>query len=449
MLIALALYAFTMLVIAFVFRRYRNADDYLMGGRNASSVLVAFSLFTLIGGGELVTLCALSYTFGWAGLALFLGYFAAFVVLGIAAPLMRRSLEKEACISLPDFIHAYYGSYAGRLVFAISFIAFFALLLIQFTAGGAILAPILGTSYEVCVLVTATIVLSYLLVGGFRTVLFTDLLQGGVMLCLLPLLIYVVVTAVKEPVSVNHDVASLPLGIWASLTLTGMFVGISSSDVWQRAYAAKDDGAARIGFLLGAVLLLLFGVLLVGLGITARSVSGIESPDSAFSMVTTSGLPTWAVTMTMLLVLSAIVSTADTELFLLAGLTEREWRRWQTKGRGADAAAKESLLTSRAIMILIAVASVIASMFLANLIGIYTWMLVLLMTIAPVAVGTLIRPVRVVFAVMSIVVNLATLLLLALMGYVTLDNAYIAVLPGVLIFVVGMFVGSNNRVGTN
>ena len=275
------IYAGVMLVVAFLSRHHTTGDDYLMAGRSAGRLAVAASLFTLIGGGELVTLTALAYTYGWSGLALFVGYALAFSFLGVIAPRIRRQVAQEAPVSLPDYVHSRYGTSAGHLVFLFSFLAFFALLLLQFSAGGQILSGLLGLSYELSVLLVATIATMYLLIGGLRTVFATDMLQGVGMLVLMPILMFASSRFADTQRTISEP-ETLPVAIFLSLVISGFFVGASSADVWQRCYAAKSDSVARVGFIVGAVLLMIFGVLLVRLGLIARSNPAVGGPDSAF-----------------------------------------------------------------------------------------------------------------------------------------------------------------------
>lgn len=184
-------YSALVLAIAFWYRKHTSGDEYLMGNRKASALLVASALFTLVGGGELVTLTSLSYTYGYAGLSLFIGYALGFFFLGFISSKIRSGNSEQYNLSLPDYAHQHFGFVAGQVVFYISFGAFFSMLLIQFTAGGQVLSSLTSFSYEQSVIITALVCTAYLFIGGFKTVLATDLVQGIARLTLMPLLVYV------------------------------------------------------------------------------------------------------------------------------------------------------------------------------------------------------------------------------------------------------------------
>ena len=79
-----------------------------MSGREATPMLVAAALFTLVGGGELITLTALAYAYGFGGLSLFLGYAGGFCFLAVFTTRIRGATDMMH-LSLPDFVHYHFG----------------------------------------------------------------------------------------------------------------------------------------------------------------------------------------------------------------------------------------------------------------------------------------------------------------------------------------------------
>jgi len=432
---SLVIIAYSALVVAISIatRKHKTVDEYLMGGRNASPAYVGSALFTLVGGGELVTLTALAYTYGWAGLSLFLGYALGFAFLAIIAGRIRASDTGAKALSLPDYAHQVFGPTAGHLVFLVSFAAFFSMLLIQFVAGGQILQPLLKIDYSLCVLIVAFVAATYLVIGGFRTVLATDMIQGVSRLLLMPLLILAVVFGIKgglQPFSAEP----LPLMVWVSLTITGFFAAASSADVWQRIYAARSDKAASRGLLIGAAGMLLFGAMLVLLGILSKAGGVALSPDSAFVDAMSSGLPAWATSLAVILVLSTIMGTADTEIFLLAGMLGRELLRVRGVRDVDSIIYRQSVTKSRVLVIVIAGSAVALSLIFRELITIYTWLLSAILVISPMVLGSLFIKPKQWQVQWSMILNLLLFIVLAVMGWLSPENAYLIVIPGFILF---------------
>ena len=431
-------YGLVVIGVSYATRHHKSPDDYLMGGRRASSPYVGAALFTLVGGGELIALTALAFVYGWGGLALFVGYALAFVFLAVLARRIRARSDVATFLSLPDYVHETFGQTAGHLVFIISFCAFSALLLIQFTAGGQILQPLLGFNYTTCVLITAGIAATYLVIGGFRTVLATDMIQGVSRLLLMPLILWAITSGVRHGF---HPYAAqpLPLWIWASFIVTGFFTAASSADVWQRIYAARSERAASGGLLLGAIALMTFGAMLVGLGILAKVGALTTVSDNAFVATLSSGLPAWAMYLAIVLVLSTIMGTADTEIFLLAGMLGRERIRVQGVRDTGEVLRRQSLAISRVLVVAIAVTAAALSLVFRELIDIYTWLLSAILIISPIIVGSLFIKAAPRLGVASILLNAALFIGLALRGILTPENAYLIVVPGFLLYLVAIF----------
>ena len=206
-------------------------------------------MFTLIGGGEFVTLASLGYLFGWSAIALFVGYSLGFVFLGVLAHRIRENSASRDYLSLPDYAFDKFGPFVGLLVLTISFAAFFALLMLQFSAIGSIVPDLTGISRGTAIIVSGLVVIGYLFVAGFRAVVRTDVLQACSMIILVPMILYFLVT--ETGVHIDFAAGSegtLPLDLWASLVATGALIAAASADVWQRAFAARTNLSATVGF---------------------------------------------------------------------------------------------------------------------------------------------------------------------------------------------------------
>lgn len=437
MILLLIFYSALVLAIAFWYRNHKSGDEFLMGDRKASALLVASALFTLVGGGELVTLTSLSFTYGYAGLSLFIGYALGFFFLGFISSKIRSGNSEQVNLSLPDYAHQHFGFLVGQVVFYISFGAFFSMLLIQFTAGGQVLSSLTSLSYEKSVIITAVVCTAYLFIGGFKTVLATDLVQGIARITLMPLLVYV---AYKGLTTTNLNTTTtseiLPQSVWISLIVTGFFSAASSADVWQRIYVAKSNNAAKLGLIGGGLLLLLFGASLVSLGLVAKSSGTITNPDLAFTQALTTMLPYWAVLLAVILVISTIMSTADTEMFLLSGMALREIIRFKGEKDPTEITKKQSIKGTRILMIFITASAVLLSLKFRELVPIYTWLLSALLIIAPMVLASLFLPNNPTASKTSLFLNLFLFCVLAYFNLLTPENAYYIVVPGLLVYII-------------
>jgi len=431
--IVLLVYGAIVLLLAWKDRRSDSFDAYLMGGRDVKWYGVGASIFSLIGGGEIVALTALGFSFGAAAISLFAGYALGFVALGIASSRIRRLGETESFVSLPDFVYHRFGGFAGSLTFAVSLAAFFALLMIQFSAGGKLVSGLAGISYEHAAIAIGLLVTLYLSVGGFRTVIATDMLQGVARFLLIPILVgalyYVSSNGSTGASNDSASFESMPPEVVVGLVLTGFFSAVASADVWQRIYAAGSDRDSTAGLVFGAVLMLLFGALLVYVGISAKALAPTSIADDAFTTALSSGIPKWVVTTAVALVLVSVLSTADTEIFVLTSLIGREASR-EGSFKLTSLDGRSPPTWARTLVVIIGALSTSAALFFNDVIQIYVWLICLLLAISPaVAVGILGRFNGTGVAI-SILLNLSLFGALAAIGKIAADTAYYIVFPG-------------------
>lgn len=427
----LILAAYTLVVVLIALRR-RNVttnDTFIMGGRKAQWFGVGASIFSLIGGGEIVALTALGFVFGFSAIALFLGYALGFVVLGTLSKRIRAEDKDRKFVSLPDFIHARFGRLAGSIVFACSVVAFFALLMIQFSAGGKLVAALTSTNYSTAAIAIGLVVTVYLVIGGFQTVITTDVFQGIARFALVPVLVWALMSSNAAPTAQSFVPESMPGAVLAGLILTGFFSALASADVWQRVYAAETNEAAKWGLIFGAVLMLLFGFLLVYIGMSAKVASPTSLADDAFSTALASGIPQWVVTVSVALVLISVLSTADTEIFVISSLIGKEMGR-DGFLHLSPLEANKPPLWGRLLVVVIGVISTCASLVFSEIIEIYVWLISLLLAIAPAVIAALVTRLSGNAVALAIIANVGLFGALASVGKLSADTAYLIVVPG-------------------
>lgn len=438
-LIAVCLgYLVIVATVAVLFRNHETVDDFLIANRSAGALQVSQGLFTLIGGGEFVTMATLGFVYGLNAVALFLGYGLAFFFLAMNATRLRHSSAEKKFVSLPDYVYHHFGPGPSFFAFAFSVAAFFALLMLQFSAAASVLTPITGVPYTAWLVLLTVAITSYLVIGGLRAVLTTDVLQGAAMLGLLPVLLWMLfATLGSEPSIAWFGTEPLSPAIFTSLTVTGFLVGSSSADVWQRAYAAQSDRAARRGFIWGGFLFLVYGLALAMLGIAAQHL-GVTNADTAFVDLAVQHTSPVALIVVVLLLVAAISSTADTEIFLLASLFQRELPR--VRLLDASHPLLSTLGGVRTLVVIVAVTAAVASIFFRDLVGIYSWLLSALLVISPIIVFSLFAKASSTGMFLSMLANAVLFAILIGLGYLTLDNAYLIAVPGLIFYLTAYLV---------
>jgi len=179
--------------------------------------------------------------------------------------------------------------------------------------------------------------------------------------------------------------------------------------------------AAGLGFAV-------YGVILALIGIAAREAGLTTDPDSAFLAVVLARDQGILSAFIVVAVFSAILSTADTETFLISEIVENERRRHVLKVDPRDAEPN-----SRAIRILIPIVAAIgalASIYAESLVSIYEVLLYALLALTPIVVIGTLRSISPANATVALLLGIGTLCTIALVPSLGLGQAILVVIPG-------------------
>ena len=188
-LLAFAVYLLLMIVIgAFYMRSTNSTEDYFLGGRGLNAWVAALSAQASdMSGWLLMGLPGAIYAMGtgqvWIAVGLFIGTVLNW--LFVSVPLRRYTIAANNSLTLPEFFE---NRYRDRkkillLVSSIMIVIFFLVYTASaLAAGGKLFNTVFGLDYHVALVVGSTVILCYTLMGGFKAVCTTDLIQGMLML---------------------------------------------------------------------------------------------------------------------------------------------------------------------------------------------------------------------------------------------------------------------------
>ena len=213
-LVTFAIYLLGVFVLAWLSSRVRRkkefVGEYFLGGRSLG--LWAFALTfaaTSSSGGSFMGFPSLVYTHGWV-LALWIASYmlVPLVGMGLLGKRVNRLARQSGAVTIPDLIKARFRSESVGMIATLLVLFFmFFYLLAQFKAGSKIMTTLLQDvaiyqsavnavggaidglpwiasaepDYVLCLLVFAFSVIVYTAFGGFRAVVWTDVMQGIVM----------------------------------------------------------------------------------------------------------------------------------------------------------------------------------------------------------------------------------------------------------------------------
>jgi sodium/proline symporter len=323
----------------------RDVAGYYVAGKKLPSWVIAFSsnatgesawlLLGLTGMGYLVGVHAF-----WVVLGEVLGVTLAWVF--VARP-FKLYTDRYDSITVSDFLEDRFGD--GRHIIRwVSALIIFSMVAVylaaQLTASGKAFQSFLGLDYTIGVLLGTTVVIYYTTFGGLKAVAYSDLLQGVLMFCALLVLPAVGLAAAGgwrpliEQLRAADPALLLPLGSHGP-TLAGVLsalsfvaVGLAFLGVPQllvRFIAARGPEEMPRAGLIAVVCIIGFDTGAVLAGMAGRALfPGLTDAETILPVMAGELFPPLFTGLLLVVVLAAIMSTADSLLILASSAVVRD-----------------------------------------------------------------------------------------------------------------------------
>jgi len=296
-------------------------DLLLMGRKLTLPLFVATLVATWYGGIFGVTKIAFEqgiFNFITQGVFWYVSYL-------IFAFFVTHKVTKYKAVTLPDLVSKMFGPASGKLSAVFNF---FNVLPIAYVISlGLLIQTFMGGEVWQGMLLGVFIVILYTLNGGFRAIVFSDLIQFFVM-CIGVFL--VVVFSVKTFGGIGFLKANLPDthftvtgGEGIAATLVWGFIALSTlvdPNFYQRVFAAKDTRTAKKGIIISTVIWILFDICTTSGAMYARAAIPEAASDKAYLIYALQILPDGVRGFVLAGILATILSTLDSYLFI-AGTT--------------------------------------------------------------------------------------------------------------------------------
>jgi len=360
------------------YRRTHSLDDYILGGRKLGAVVTALSVgasdmsgWLLLGLPGAIYLSGLSEV--WIGIGLVLGAYCNW--LFVSKRLRIYSHYANNSLTLPDYFENRFNDTTRvlRLVSAFVILLFFTFYTASGLVGGAILFEnSFGLQYSTALISGGLIIVGYTFIGGFLAVAWTDAVQAVLMfLALLVAPTVVILNSGGTDVVWEQMQAVNPQSTELLSNMT--VIGFVSLIAWGLGYFGQPHilarfmavenpqklvAARRIAMVWMA--LVLFGSVATGLvGIAYFADNPLENPETVFIALSQQLFNPWVAGIIIAAVLSAIMSTVDSQLLVSSSVISEDFYRVFVRPQASE---KELLMVSRGAVVAIALlAMVIAS----------------------------------------------------------------------------------------
>ena len=306
-------------------RKNKETSDYLVAGRKLNVTMTAITLAAVqIGVGIVLSSATNGYNEGvWPGMYYAFGCGGGLIIAGLVTT--KKLREEEGYVPLDYFAQRYGDSKGIRLWAWISNVpSLLGIFIAQLLASGGILAGF-GIPFKTGVIITAVVILIYCTVGGMWGVVLTDVVQTAIIAVGVPILaIAILVQYVQAGGNVGAIFSTpfIPKGMgtkFVYLVLPFLLSISVSYDAYSRIQSAKDAKTARIGCIVGGILVIIIGGLCSTIGVAARTLfPGVT--DGIFTIAATGVLPPVLAGIVIAAILAAAMSSANCVILSMGSL---------------------------------------------------------------------------------------------------------------------------------
>ncbi|MGK2924875.1 MAG: sodium/proline symporter [Lysobacterales bacterium] len=385
-LVTLIAYQLLMLGIGWwASKRNRDSEDFYLGGRRMGGLVAALSASASSSSAwSLLGVSGAAFAWGLPAIWLIPATLSGFVINWyLVAPRLAPQSRASGALTLTEFLAGPRGDPARptmlRLGAGVILFSFTFYIAAQFQAAGTTFASVLQIQQSTAIVIGAAVVLAYVWLGGFWAASVTDSVQGLLMAfsaLLLPLLALISVggplplaDSLLADGAAAHSSGGSAAGLWTGqatlpaafgfvLGLFGIGLGYPGQPhVVNRFMAIRDAAAIVRGRRIAVAWAAVIYTGMVLLGWCGRLLAGdLGDGEQVLFHLATLLLPPVLAGVMVSAILSAIMSTADSQLLVAASSVSHDLRDGRDAGAKGLAQARWVVLGVGAIAVLLAIA---------------------------------------------------------------------------------------------
>jgi len=405
-IIFLFLYLFSLIgvgLLGYYSKKEDSLGDFYLAGRGMGGFVLFLTLYaTQYSGNTMIGFSGRAYRQGFTALVTVTFMCAIIGLYFIYAPKLHDLSRKHSFITLGDFIyHRFQSIHLTIIISIISIIALGNYILTNLKAIGFIIegATAGQVSFVNAIIMLSLIMVIYETLGGMRSVAWTDMLQGILLLFGVIVIFYIIykqyggLNAISSQLQINRPDFWTPPDwsakrLWLS-TILVVSIGVSVyPHAIQRIYSAKDSSTLRKSLQLMVFMPFVTTLFMVIVGIVGASqIEGLDRNSSEqISILLLVDLAeqipniSWLIVMFLAAAIAAIMSTVDSALLAISStVTQDLFRKIKP-----DSSQKKLLLFGKSISWIIMLIAVIMAINLPQTIWqLFQIKLELLCQIAP------------------------------------------------------------------
>ncbi len=394
----------------------------MIADRKVSGIQVAATMSAgFFDGATLSIYLAYIYQYGMSAAWMFVGLAIGFIMLrkwyGV---IIKRKADEVQAYTMPEYFFKIFGKKNGLMFSFLLIFQFFLLMIVNFIIAGKVLSLIFPLPYYVSVIIGGVIILTYLLLAGFKAVIRTDFFQLVIMF-VMSLTVAIFLFGKTSIPAVEFNPITLGFGNLIGFLLLGSIGILVAPDLWQRIFATKDEINLKRGLGYSAIILSVLAIIISVVGLTTKQFFPNILPEDALITGFSKLLPLGLKEFGMVLLYAVALSSSDTITFVISSIFTRDLKNYTQKYSG------ESMKKmTRFFMIIFVFITVIIAISYQNIIALGLSMGSLSLALFPAILGSFYWKLNEKAVFWSLLLSFISVIVIFVADKVTPENAAIS-----------------------
>lgn len=328
--IVIIAYFCIVILFGYLASKKETKEGYLIADRKLGFWSSLATISATKTGSVLIVFTALVYLFGFSAMWYFIGASVGYLVFLFFALKLKKE-SKKRYYTLADYFYFNYGKIPAMFAALTNIVVMSGFLIISLIAVAKIFSVFTGWSFVISAIIVSAVILIYLLLGGFKAVVYTDIIQYIGMLAILAILAITLLTKVSI-VTLDWNLFSAGPATIAGFFIIGILIPFASPELWQRVYATKDKKTIKKSILYSILFYIGLNLTLAIIALSVKALLPQLDPDTAliygFAKILSPGL----IGLSIVLLFSAIMSSLDTYAFTASSVIVQDFFRSLNKG---------------------------------------------------------------------------------------------------------------------
>lgn len=407
--------------IGFISSRRETEEDFMIAERKVRGLQLAATMSAGFFDGTILALYfAYIYQYGFSAIWLFIGIFIGFYFFRRYAHRIKQKADELGVYTMSEYFYRLLGKRNGLMFSLFLVTQFFFWLVVNLIVSGKVLSAMFPIPYAAAVAVGGAIILSYLLLAGFKAVMRTDFFQLAIMFVMSLSVAAFFLTKTHIPAA-EINFTRLGLGnIVGFVLLTGLGIMVAP-DLWQRLIASHSERELRKSLGYSAFILIVLGVSISVLGLATKQFFPSIKPEDALVTGFSQLLPGALQAFGMVLLYAVSLSSSDTVTFVISSIFTRDLQNY-TRGYSERSMRR----MTRFFMVVLIVAAIAVGMLYHRIVDIGLSLASLNLALFPVVFGSLFWKLKERAVFWSLVLAYLSVIIIFLSGQLSPQTATIS-----------------------